>query len=301
MATVTTSENTAANGHYGSPGRSPWLDTGWHEHQRWLTIGSRHANVIDVGSGQPLVFVHGLSGCWQAWLENIPAFAERYRVIVPDLPGFGLSEMPAEQITIEGYAQFLSDMFSELEIERAHIIANSMGGHIVSVLATSRPDLVEKLVLISPAGVFTYGIHRSPLVMFGRSLQQLADRLMSDPATVVRRKNLRKFAMGIVVRYPDRLDPELCWEILNGGGGKPGFRDALDAILSHDVRPHLSEITAPTLVMWGEHDKLIPARDAHAFADAITNSELSIYQDTGHVPYIERPARFNAEVMEFLD
>ena len=76
-------------------GRSAWLDVDWHEHQRWVTIDGRQVNVVELGSGPPIVFIHGLSGSWQNWLEQLPVFAREHRVIAFDLPGFGESEMPA--------------------------------------------------------------------------------------------------------------------------------------------------------------------------------------------------------------
>src|SRR5205085_6447300 len=81
-------------GDYGPSGRSPWLDVDWREHQRWVTIDGRRVNVIELGSGPPVVFIHGLSGSWQNWLEQLPVFARGHRVITFDLPGFGASQMP---------------------------------------------------------------------------------------------------------------------------------------------------------------------------------------------------------------
>src|ERR1700733_2749154 len=90
---------------YGPVGRSPWLDVDWREHQRWVTVDGAPVNTIELGQGPPLVFVHGLSGSWPNWLEQLPVFAEDHRVITLDLPGFGYSPMPAEKITISGYAR----------------------------------------------------------------------------------------------------------------------------------------------------------------------------------------------------
>ena len=80
---------------YGPQGRSPWLDVDWRAHQRWVEVGGRAVNVIDLGSGPPVVFVHGLAGSWQNWLEQLPVLAEDHRVIALDLPGFGQSPMPS--------------------------------------------------------------------------------------------------------------------------------------------------------------------------------------------------------------
>src|SRR4051812_36608046 len=87
-------------GEYGPQGRSEWLDVDWSEHLRWVEVGGRPVNVCELGQGPPLVLVHGHSGTWQNWLENIPHFARSHRVVAPDLPGFGYSPMPAEEISI---------------------------------------------------------------------------------------------------------------------------------------------------------------------------------------------------------
>src|SRR5947209_3104415 len=81
---------------YGPVGRSRWLDVDWREHQRWIVVDGQPVNTIELGEGPPLVFLHGLSGCWQNWLEQLPVFAEAHRVVSVDLPGFGQSPMPHE-------------------------------------------------------------------------------------------------------------------------------------------------------------------------------------------------------------
>jgi len=85
---------------YGPVGRSPWMDVAWREHLRWVRADGRWVNVVDIGSGPVIVFLHGLAGCWQNWLENIPEFARDHRVIALDLPGFGASPMPDESISM---------------------------------------------------------------------------------------------------------------------------------------------------------------------------------------------------------
>src|SRR4029453_5340806 len=95
-----------APGDYGPSGRSPWLDVDWNEHQRWVAIGGRQGNVLDLGSRPPPLFIHGLSGSGQNFLEQLPVFAREHRVIAFDLPGFGESDMPDEKITIRGYGEW---------------------------------------------------------------------------------------------------------------------------------------------------------------------------------------------------
>src|SRR5215210_859870 len=123
------------------------MDVDWREHLRWVRVQDRWMNIVDIGSGEPLLFIHGLSGCWQNWLENIPFFARDHRVIAVDLPGFGQSEMPAETISITGYADAIDELMGELGMEGAQIVGNSMGGFIGAELAIEHPARVERLVL----------------------------------------------------------------------------------------------------------------------------------------------------------
>src|SRR6202022_3290612 len=101
---------------YGPTGRSVWMDIDWRQHLRWVRVQRRWVNCVDIGEGPPLVFLHGLSGSWQNWLENIPHFARPHRVIAPDLPGFGCSQMPCEKISINGYARWLDELCAQLEL-----------------------------------------------------------------------------------------------------------------------------------------------------------------------------------------
>ncbi len=129
------------------------MDVDWQEHLRWVRVEDRWMNLVDIGSGPPLIFIHGLSGCWQNWLEQIPHFARDHRVIALDLPGFGQSEMPAEEISISNYADTIDALMTELGIDTARIVGNSMGGFIAAEAAIKYPHRVERLVLVAAAGI----------------------------------------------------------------------------------------------------------------------------------------------------
>src|ERR687894_433439 len=109
---------------YGAVGRSEWMDVDWQEHLRWMRIFDRWMNIVDMNrsaEGTPLIFIHGLSGCWQNWLEQLPHFARDGRVIAVALPGFGQPEMPAEEISVTGYADTIDALMDELGIDTAQI------------------------------------------------------------------------------------------------------------------------------------------------------------------------------------
>jgi pimeloyl-ACP methyl ester carboxylesterase len=292
-----------APGDYGPIGRSPWLDVDWREHQRWVTIDGRRVNVIELGSGPPVVFIHGLSGSWQNWLEQLPVFARDHRVITFDLPGFGASQMPREKITIRGYGRFVDALLGELGVSSAAVVGNSMGGFIGIELAIRFPERVERLVLVSAAGLsIEYLRNERALAVLGAIENRLAAYsgwLASRSDALARRPGARRMIFGIVAKRPDRLPGPLIAEQVRGSG-KPGFLPALDALTDYPIRDRLGEIACPTLIVWGAEDKLVPARDADEFARLIPNSRKVVWPETGHVAMLERPEAFNALVQAFL-
>jgi pimeloyl-ACP methyl ester carboxylesterase len=198
------------------------MDIDWSEHLRWVRVQDRWMNVLDYGSGdgEPVLFIHGLSGCWQNWLENIPHFARGRRVIAVDLPGFGQSEMPAKDISISGYADTIDALMTELGIETAQIIGNSMGGFIGAELAIQHPARVERLVLVAAAGLSieyirterTHGLrHRAENVAFF-----YIGWLASRSHTVVGRRRLRSALLLLVAAHPGKLPPALTIEQVAG-------------------------------------------------------------------------------------
>jgi pimeloyl-ACP methyl ester carboxylesterase len=286
-------------GAYGPDGRSEWLDVDWSAHQRWVTVAGRPVNVIDIGSGDPLLLIHGLGGNWQNWLETIPFFARRYRVVVPDLPGFGASPMPAEKISIPGYAREMFEMMDALDIDSAAVVGNSMGGFIGIDMAIQAPVRVSKLVLVSAAGIAVEHQRREPVRTIARALTFVGARIASRADVVARRPRLRRLLLATAAAHPERLPAPLAAEQIRANG-KPGWVGAFDALLSYRIRGRLGEVRCPTLIVWGEEDRMVPVRDADEFERAIPGARKVIFPDTGHVAMLERPARFNAVMDEFL-
>jgi len=186
-------------------------------------------------------------------------------------------------------------------VTRAVVVGNSMGGFVGAEIALRFPTWVDRLVLVSPAGLTiesqrnVYRAARLTANVTAASAGWLASR--ADSA--VRRPRLRKQLLAIVAAHPGRLPAPLAAEQLRGSG-KPGFVPALDALTSYPIRDRLPEIEVPTLVVWGTKDPLIPVRDAWEFGKLIPGSRVVVYEDTGHVAMLERPVAFNALVEEFL-
>jgi pimeloyl-ACP methyl ester carboxylesterase len=288
---------------YGSPDRSEWLDVVWQQHLRSATVHDARVNYVELGEGPPLVFIHGLAGCWQNWLENIPHFAHSHRVVAVDLSGFGHSELPREEISIPGYGRFMDSFLGAIGVERAALVGNSMGGFIAAETAISHPSRVEKLVLVSAAGGPALRERNDPIearIMRGaRLFAPIAAAAIARRERLVRRPRLRRLLLLKIARFPDRLSPELCYEVASGAG-KPGFLDALSAILQYDFAERIPEISCPTLIVWGRNDEIVPVEDAFEYERLIPAARKVIFEETGHVPMCERPARFNEVLEEFL-
>ena len=293
-----------ALGAYGAVGRSEWLDVPWPEHLRWVRVQGRLMNVVDVGEGPPLLLVHGLSGCWQNWLESIPPLAADHRVIAIDLPGFGESPMPADPISVSGYARIVIELLDALGVDRATIVGNSMGGFVGCEMAIRFPTRVRRLVLVAAAGLSLRHMRHERkrglraraenLLFFGLGL------LARHTDVVVRNPHLRRGLLLLVAAHPERLPGPLILEQAHGAG-KPGFDDALDAMTAYPIRDRLGEIGCPALIVWGEEDRLVPVRDAAEFQWLIPDARKVLYPDTGHMVMLERPERFNADVRAFIE
>ena len=156
-------------------------------------------------------------------------FARDHRVVAMDLPGFGHSPMPAEKLSIAGYARLLDGLLDRLEIDAAAIVGNSMGGFIAAELAIAFPQRAERLVLVSAAGISTHQPRGSAQAL--PLLRRLERILLASGAwaaaksdTVARRAHLRELALAVVARHPGRLSPALAAEQLRGAGSRASCR-----------------------------------------------------------------------------
>jgi pimeloyl-ACP methyl ester carboxylesterase len=300
-APATIAAGRRADDSYGATAQPDWRDIDWRDHLHTVEIAGTSVNYVDIGSGDdpPVVFVHGLGGAWQNWLENIPRVAQARRVLALDLPGFGASEMPRAEISISGYGRSVNKFCELLELDQVALVGNSMGGFVSAETAIQFPSRVERLVLVSAAGVTSTNLMRRPALTWGRVAAMLGSYGAANSRAVVTRPVVRHVALGFVMRHPTRLRADLCWEQVHAAG-TPGFRDALEALLHYDFRDRLDDISCPTLIVWGKEDMLVPVKDADEFERLIENSRKIVMDDTGHVPMLERPVKFNDCLMEFL-
>jgi pimeloyl-ACP methyl ester carboxylesterase len=285
---------------YGDPDPE-WLRVDWAEHRRRIEVVGSEVSYVEMGEGPPLVFVHGLSGAWQNWLEQLPRFSRDHRVIALDLPGFGASPMPPWEISIPAYGRFLRDFCERLGIDRSVLIGNSMGGFIATEVAIGEPERVEKLVLVSAAGITWARARREPAVMIGRVGRAALPVALRLQLSGIRRPGLRKRAFQGVFHDPNSLRREALWENFAPAINSPGYLEAITNLFGYDIRDRLEEIEVPTLVVWGRNDRVVPVPAALSYKKRIgDNATLEIFDECGHVPQIERPVRFNRLLESFL-
>jgi pimeloyl-ACP methyl ester carboxylesterase len=222
------------------------------------------------GEGEPVVFVHGLSGSTLWWARNVAAIAERFRIYLVDLPGFGTMHRSRRRFVLAEAASWLSGWMEAVGLERAHLVGHSMGGYVSVRLAASRPEVVSRLALVAPAGV---PARRS---MLGHLLPLLLAARCATPAF-----------LPVLVRDALRVGPTTLW------------RAARD-LLAEDVRADLRKIQVPTLLVWGENDPLIPPAVGDLLRREISNSRLLLLRGAAHVPMFDQPAEFDAALLAFL-
>ena len=287
---------------YGRSDSPDWRGIDWPAHTHQVEVDGIPVNYVDIGEGTPVLFIHGLGGCWQNWLENLPRFAENHRAIALDLPGFGRTPMPDEPISITFFARIVDHFCEELGLGRVSLVGNSMGGFTAAETAIRHPERVDDLVLVDAAGITSATIASNPVSeRFARGILSRGQRNPPpDPTRILKRPGLISLAMGFVARYPTLIPRDVLAEQLLSIGA-PGFQDSFNAIIAYDFRDRVGEITCPTLIVQGAEDILVPLGDAYWYAEEIDGGEIVVFDDTGHVPMLERPVDFNNAVIEFID
>lgn len=287
----------------------PWIDhvdTNWDAfdftpYEQLTEVQGSKLNYVDLGpkDAPVLLFVHGIMGTWRNWIFNLLPFADRFRVIAVDLPGFGLSEMPKGEFSISAYAATLDQFCSQLGLGRVTLIGNSMGGQVGTVLAKQFPDRLEKLILVDPAGFTTstpFLRKLSPYAKYLNFIFKIGPRLRKF---IAEHRTTAAIATKIVLWRPRQVSSELILVLL-AGIGKPGFVPALHTITRTPVKEVEGEVTTDTVIIWGRNDSLIPVSDAYRFARMLPEATLEIIDDTGHIPMFETPDLFNALIAEHV-
>jgi pimeloyl-ACP methyl ester carboxylesterase len=290
----------AAGADYGVSDRPDWRDVRWPEHLRALTVQGRRVHYAELGTGEasPILLVHGLGGRWQNWLETIPRLAQQRRVVAIDLPGFGHSQLPVEPISISGFASTVERVCDLLELEAPLVVGNSLGGLVAVELALRFPERVGSLALVSAACLAPAELQPRIAQLAMLAGGRVASSLLRGPGGTIARPRARHLLFAGLLRHPTRIAADTLQE-LTGGSRPPGTVAALAALSAHDISIELELIAAPVLVLHGRNDMLIPCADAERVARTVPDAELVVFEDTGHMPMVERPVPFNDALLRF--
>jgi pimeloyl-ACP methyl ester carboxylesterase len=278
-----------------------WKSIDWRRHLRRAAIDGRDVNYVDIGGGPPILLLHGLSCSWRFWLANIPSLARRRRVIAVDLPGFGASEEISAPMSMAELGHWCGRMVEHLGIVRVDVAGSSMGGFVALEMAMSRPDSVRSLTLISPAGIAVKDlrVRRRFRMINGPGGEKVAILGARLTRRLLRRPRTRELILASVFAHPERVDPELVAE-LAACLDRPAFVPALTAMVSEPLSGRLGALDIPTLIIWGEHDRVTPPRDGRQLADELPRAELVTVPEAGHLAMIERPELVDDLIESFL-
>ena len=246
----------------------------------------RDLRYYDIGSGPPLLLIHGIGGDADEWAFCFGALAATHRVVALDLLGFGRSDKPAIEYGIAVFVEVLDHFLRALNIPRASLIGSSLGGWIAAAFALRFPQRVDKLVLVSTAGVWAgptdlpFDLH----VSTHAHMRYVMERVFYN----------KSLATNEIVDLAYR-------QHLERGDGY-----TIDRLLHNlrDGRERLDDsigrLTMPVLVIWGEQDELIPVENARRIHELVPGSKLEIIPQCGHLPALERPEEFVRLVTDFL-
>jgi len=269
---------------------------------RTVNVGGDTVSYVEVGSGETVLAIHGLGGNWTVWLENLTTIARDHRVIAVDLPGFGRSAPSSDGIAIPGYSRLLLQLLRELAIDQAVLMGSSLGGWIAADIALRAPERVSALVLVDAGGVVPTRLERFKALAIMEGAARLAPYAPRFRAAVASRRQLRSLALRYTFSRPSDVAADLVYMALPAAPD-PGFSAALLAAKrswSDAWCDMLTEIVCPTLIVWGDHDSLLPLRHAREYARRIVGSQLRVISGAGHLPMLERPTEFNGRVLAFL-
>ena len=247
------------------------------------------------GEGEPLILIPGFgTGLW-LWLKQTEAFAQRFRTIVFDPRGVGRSGGAGTNATIAACADDVAALLSALGLESAHVLGASFGGFVAQEFALAHAQLLGKLVLCCTS----FGGARH-LLPSASTLQAMAsvEGLNTEERT---RRNLRPaFAAKFLAERPEAVEEFIAMRLRHPVGELTHFAQ-LQSAATFDAGARIARIEAPTLVITGDEDAIVPPGNSRNLAASIPRAHLSIIEGAGHMVFIERSDEFNRAVIEFLE
>lgn len=272
---------------------------------QYLTIHGKEVAFRTAGAGAVVVLVHGMGGSSSTWKQVTPRLAERFTVIAPDLLGHGASAKPHTEYSLGAHANFLRDLLDVLGHERATFVGQSLGGGVVMQFAYQFPERCERLVLVSSGGL---GREVTPLLrLLSLPGVEYLVPIVCRPGVLAAGERVAGW-FGRLGFEPSPVTTEM-WRGFSSLGtdeGRRAFFRTLRAVVdfggqsvsAHDRLYLASEM--PTLIVWGDHDPLIPVAHGTAAHAALPGSRLVVFDGVGHFPHCEAPERFVATLVDFI-
>jgi pimeloyl-ACP methyl ester carboxylesterase len=263
----------------------------------FITVAGLRLHLRDTGprDGPALILLHGFGDSLHAWENWAKTLEQQYRVVRIDLPGAALTGPDAtSDYSDERAMQILIGLMDQLALPKASFIGHSMGGRIAWRFAAEQPQRVERLVLVAPDGFASPGFEYGKPADFG-------------PAVGLMRYVLPRMAVRMSLK-PAYADPELIsdemvdrlWHLVRAPGVRGALLDRLRQWVPQDPGPQLVRITAPTLLMWGAQDAMIPVANAQDYLKAIPHARLVTLPGVGHLPHEEAAAASLPALQAFL-
>ena len=257
--------------------------------EKTIEIDGNSIRYIEEGtSKENLLLIHGLGASAERWEHVIPQFAKNYRVLVPDLIGFGLSDKPVVDYTTDYLSTFIRKFLKKLNIDSVSIIGSSLGGQIGAEFTYQNNSMVDKLVLISPSGIMKHSTPALDAYVMAAlypsdSSASNAFQIMSGSKNIDK-KTIKEFVQRM--KLPN---------------AKMAFMSTLLGLKDAEIiSEKLVSIKSPTLIIWGENDPIIPIKYAQSFVSEIDDCRFVKMENCGHTPYVEVPDKFYKIVSDFL-
>ncbi len=220
--------------------------------------------------GKPIVFLHGWQQNSRSFLPLVNFLCQNYRLFLLDLPGFGQSEAPPNHFCSIDYAKQIQDWIKKNKLRNITLVGHSFGGKVAAIIASQKPQFLEKLVLIASAGIPQPPKHAT---LF---------RLIPD-----------KLKQKIPLRFKFIFASE---DYKNAGDLLTIFK----RIIGEDIRPLLAKIRVPTLILWGKNDNELPPEDGKTIKKYVKNSQL-VFIGNGHFPFWENPKNTSTLIKKFIE
>jgi pimeloyl-ACP methyl ester carboxylesterase len=260
----------------------------------------------EVGQGPVLLLIHGVTGNMCTWDAVLPWLAERYTVVTPDLLGHGLSAKPRGDYSLGAFASGIRDLLGALGHFKATVVGHSLGGGIAMQMAYQFPERCERLVLVSSGGLgqdVSIALRAATLPGSELVLPLIAHNRIIEAGRTLGRV-LGSVGLGL---SPDTAEVARGYASLSDPEARSAFVQTMRAVLDHGGqrvsahdRLYLTR-TMPSMLIWGERDRIIPAAHGRLAHEAMPGSRLEIYPEAGHFPHVKHPRRFARALINFIE